>query len=76
MINTKHEEAFKLQLNYYHGIKIMKKGNKINIGYFDRYSNLDGVGFKLNVDQDGFDHFEQELKLKCVERGLYCKNRL
>lgn len=57
LIGLKHEEAFKLQLNYYNGIKIVKKGGKVNIGYFDRYSNLDGVGFKINIDQDGFDRF-------------------
>jgi len=49
MIDPKHENAFKFNLNYDNGIKIAKKTNKFTIGYIDHRNNKEGLCFKLSV---------------------------
>ena len=43
--------AFKFNLKLKNEMKIVKKENKINIGYFNQHNNLDGVCFKFNVNE-------------------------
>lgn len=56
-MNQKHEDAFKLNLSYFNGIKVAKKGNQILVGFVDKYLNLDGVGVKIRIDEGTFDQF-------------------
>ena len=46
------------------------------VGYFNRYGMPEGVCFKLKVDANKFDKFEEELEIKIPERGFYSQNRL
>jgi hypothetical protein len=39
IVDSKHENAFKFNLNYSNGIRISKKGDKFTIGYIDHHNN-------------------------------------
>ena len=50
IIDKRHEMAFKLNMRFRSEIKMMKKGNKILVGYFDSHHNLDGICCKLSIN--------------------------
>jgi len=50
VLDIRHEQAFKFELKFKNSIKIEKKKNKILVGFYDNFNNLDGVCFKLHVD--------------------------
>lgn len=58
VMNIKHEKALKLNLEFDNGLKILKKKGKAVIGFFDIHHNLEGVGFKLNIDENNYDKFD------------------
>lgn len=35
ILNSKHEEAFKLNVKYSNGIQLIRRGEKLHAGYFD-----------------------------------------
>jgi hypothetical protein len=76
LLDSRHERSFKLNIKLGNDITILKKNNKVLIGYFDRFSNLEGLGMKLCVDSATYDRFEEDLVLKCSERGHYQQGRL
>ena len=52
ILDKKHEKAFKFNTKFNNEIKMLKKGNKIIIGYFNQHLNLDGVCFKLSINEE------------------------
>lgn len=55
---------------------MMKEGKKITIGYIDNRHHLEGVAFKIKINEDAYDNFAFPLEIKCIERGFYLRNRL
>jgi hypothetical protein len=46
-------------------MKVLKEGRRIAIGFTDNRNHLEGVGFKLRVN-DEYDDFAFPLEAKCV----------
>ena len=65
ILDARHVRGLKMDLELENGMKMVKKGNKMVIGYFDGYGNLDGVCFKLTIDPERYDLFEESLEVKC-----------
>jgi hypothetical protein len=74
-MDQKHEDAIKVRLKPNNAIKVLKEGRRIVIGFVDSRHHLEGVGFKLKVNED-YDDLIYPLELKCFERGFYLRNRL
>lgn len=76
VMDLRHEQAFKCSVKTENGIKIMKTGRKIVIGYADNGYILEGLAVKLKINEEVFEDFSQPLEIKSVERGFYRRGRL
>lgn len=75
VMDERHEAALKLNPRTSSGVRVLREGRRITVGFVDGRQQLEGVGFKLRVNED-YDDFSRPLELKCVERGLYIRSRL
>jgi hypothetical protein len=65
ILDIRHEKAFKFNLKFDNGIKIIKENKKMIIGFIDQRNQLEGIGFKLKVSDD-YDNFDVPFVSKCI----------
>lgn len=49
-MDQRHEQALKLNPRTGTGIRLLREGKKVTLGFIDARYNLEGVGFKLRLN--------------------------